>query len=294
VVLSTISQGLVFVQPETRGVVISALQQKGIRTQALQPGLRFVMPFFESVLPYPIAKQTYTMSGASGEGQIAGDDSVIARTADGQEVRIDGSVIFSISPSDVVTVHIEWQNRYVDGLIRPKVRGIIRDAAAQYGVQDIYSLKRADLSAEVEQTLSDTMADNGLILDAFVLRNITFTPEYASVIEQKQIAEQEVERQAFIILQREQEADQLRMEAKGKADANVLAAEGEAQAILIEAEAQAQALREIGDALTTSPDLLQYQYVQNLSDDVRVMLVPSNSPYLFDLPEIDGAASETE
>ena len=111
------------------------------------------------------------------------------------------------------------------------------------------------------------------------------------MIEQKQIAEQEVERQAFIILQREQEADQLRMQAKGQADAVVLAAEGEAQAITIQAEAQAQALKEIGEALTTSPDLLQYQYVQNLSDDVKVMLVPSNSPYLFDLPDIEGEVS---
>ena len=288
ILLSTVSQGLVFVQPETRGVVISALQPKGIRTQALQPGLRFVMPFFESVLPYPIAKQTYTMSGTSAEGQVAGDDSVVARTADGQEVRIDASVIFSINPVEAVNVHLVWQNRYIDGLIRPKVRGIMRDSAAKYGVQEIYSLRRADLSTEVEKDLRTTLEENGLLLDSFVLRNITFTPEYASVIEQKQIAEQEVERQAFIILQREQEADQLRMQAKGQADAVVLAAEGEAQAILIEAEAQAKALREIGDALSTNPDLLQYTYVNELSEDVRVMLVPSNSPYLFNLPDIEG------
>ena len=286
-VLSTVSQGLIFIQPESRGVVISALQQTGIRSQALQPGLRFVVPFFESVREYPIAKQTYTMSGAAAEGQIAGDDSIVARTADGQEVRIDASVIFSINPSEVVDVHIEWQNRYVDGLIRPKLRGIARDSAARYGIQEIYSERRDELSYEIETDLRSTLQENGLMLDAFVLRNITFTPEYASVIEQKQIAEQEVQRQAFVVKQREQEAEQLRMQAKGQADAVVIAAEGKAQEILIEAQAQAAALEAIGDALTTNPDLLQYTYVQELGDDVKVMLVPANSPYLFELPELE-------
>ena len=232
------------------------------------------------------------MSGAAAEGQIAGDDSIVARTADGQEVRIDASVIFSINPSEVVDVHIEWQNRYVDGLIRPKLRGIARDSAARYGIQEIYSERRDELSYEIETDLRSTLQENGLMLDAFVLRNITFTPEYASVIEQKQIAEQEVQRQAFVVKQREQEADQLRMSAKGQADAVVIAAEGKAQEILIEAQAQAAALEAIGDALTTNPDLLQYTYVQELGDDVQVMLVPANSPYLFQLPELGEATHE--
>jgi len=290
-VLSTVSQGLLFIQPEARGVVISALQQKGIRPQALQPGLRFVVPFFESVTTYPIAKQTYTMSGAAGEGQIAGDDSIVARTADGQEVRIDASVIFSLHPSKVVEVHIAWQNRYIDGLIRPKLRGIARDTAARYGIQEIYGVRRDELSSDIQSELRGVFEENGLMLDAFVLRNITFTPEYANVIEQKQIAEQEVERQAFVVKQRTQEAEQLRQQALGEADAVVIAAEGKAKQITIEALAQATALEAIGDALTTNPDLLQYTYVQELGDNVQVMLVPANSPYLFKLPELEAADS---
>ena len=228
------------------------------------------------------------MSGAAAEGQISGDDSIVARTSDGQEVRIDASVIFSIDPAQVVDVHIEWQNRYIDGLVRPQLRGIARDSAARYGVEDIYSIKRDDLATEIEDALRITLNDNGLILDDFVLRNITFTAEYAAVIEQKQIAEQEVQRQAFVVKQREQEAEQLRQTSKGEADAAVIASEGKAKAILVEAAAQAEALRQLGEALKTSPDLLQYTYVQELSDDVEIMLLPANSPYLFNLPELEG------
>jgi len=89
IVLTTLSAGLVFIQPEERGVVISAVSPKGYREQALEPGLRWVIPFFEYVRIYPISKQTYTMSIAPSEGQISGDDSITARTLDGQEIFVD-------------------------------------------------------------------------------------------------------------------------------------------------------------------------------------------------------------
>ena len=50
-----------------------------------------------------------------------------ARTSDGQEVKVDASVIYSIDPQKVTQIHIEWQNRYSTDLVRPISRGIIRD-----------------------------------------------------------------------------------------------------------------------------------------------------------------------
>ena len=51
-VLTSVGAGVVFIQPEERGVVISALQSTGYRSQPLQPGLRWIIPFFESVVRY--------------------------------------------------------------------------------------------------------------------------------------------------------------------------------------------------------------------------------------------------
>src|SRR3990172_6170007 len=56
VVMTVVSAGLVFIQPEERGVVISALDPKGYRTEALQPGLRWVVPFLENVVTYQISR----------------------------------------------------------------------------------------------------------------------------------------------------------------------------------------------------------------------------------------------
>ena len=131
-ILNVVAAGLVFVEPTERGVVITALGEGGVRDEALQPGLNWVVPFFDRVVTYPISRQNYTMSIAHTEGERMGDDSIEARTSDGQLVRVDASLIFAIDPNQVVDVHIGWQNTYVDGLIRTISRGVIRDACLLY------------------------------------------------------------------------------------------------------------------------------------------------------------------
>jgi regulator of protease activity HflC (stomatin/prohibitin superfamily) len=287
---TSLSAGLVFVQPTDRGVVISALD-KGVRQEALQPGLNWIVPFLENVIEYPISRQTYTMSIAAEEGQIQGDDSVEARTSDGQVVKVDASVIFSVDPDRVVEVHIKWQNQYVNNLVRAVSRGVIRDAVSQFGVEEVYSSRRFELTQQITENLGGQLSEGGLILHNFVLRNIAFSDEYAASVEQKQIAEQQAEQAAFIVQQREQEAEQARKVAEGKADAQVIEAQGQAQARLIEAEAEAKALKMIADALRDNPDLLTFEYIQKLAPGIRVMLVPSNSPYLLPLPELEEGSS---
>ena len=308
-VLNTVSAGLVFIEPQERGVVISALQD-GIRQEALQPGLNWVVPYFENVITYPISRQTYTMSIAPTEGEIQGDDSIEARTSDGQVVLVDASIIFAVNPAEVVGVHIKWQDRYIDNLVRPHARGVIRDAVSQFGVEEVYSIKRAELSEQLSIDRGERLEEGGLLLVDFVLRNITFSDEYAISVEQKQIAEQKAQEAFFVVEQRKQEAEQARQTAQGQADANVIDAQGRAQARIIAAEADAeavviqasanaearliqadaekQALELIAAALATNPDLLSYEYIQRLAPGIQVMLVPNDNPYLLPLPSLEG------
>ena len=285
-VLTTLSAGLVFIQPEERGVVISAVAPGGYREQALQPGLNWILPFLENVVRYDISQKTYTMSIAPSEGAIPGDDSILARSSDGQEVAIDASVIFSVDPEKVVQIHIEWQERYTDELVRPVARGVIRDAIAQYRVEEVYSTKRAEMTEQIREAMSEKLAENGLILSDFVLRNITFSPEFAASVEQKQIAEQLAQQAIFVVEQRKQEAEQARQVAQGQADAAVIQSQGQAEARIIQADAEAQALQVIATSVANNPDLLQYLYIVKINPAIQVMLLPNNAPFLFPLPTI--------
>ena len=289
-IFSTASAGIVFIQPDKRGVVISALAPQGYRPEALQPGLRWVIPFFENVITYPISRQTYTMSIASAEGSVEGDDSIDARTSDGQQVKIDASVIYAIDPKKVVQVHIDWQERYTDELVRPLARGVIRDAVSQYGVEQVVTSKRDEMALKMRETLTTRFSENGLLLVEFILRNITFSPEYAASVEQKQIAEQQAMQAKFVVESKKQEAEQARQTAQGAADAVVIRAKGDAESRLISAEAEAKSLLLIAAALKDNPDLLNYQYINRLAPGIQVMLVPNNNPYILPLP---GLANQT-
>lgn len=230
---------------------------------------------------------------------MEGDDSIAARTSDGQEIYVDASVIYAINPDDVVTVHIVWQSRYSDDLIRPLARGVVRDVVSQFGVEEVYSSQRLVMTEQITEQMTARLAQNGLILVDFILRNITFSAEYAASVEQKQIAEQQAQQAYFVVEQRTQEAEQARQVAEGLADAAVIAAQGRAQEVVIEAtadaearviqaEAEAEALGLIADALRDNPDLLLYQYINNLSPNIQVMLVPNDNPYLLTLPTLPG------
>ncbi len=291
---TTLAAGLVFIHPQERGVVISALAPKGYRERPLEPGLRWVVPYFEYVVRYPISKQTYTMSATAEEGQRFGDDSIEARTKDGQRIFLDASVIYSIDPNKVIQVHLAWQDRYAEDLVRPLVRGIIRDVVSQFRVDEVVSTHRFELQQQVFERLRRELAENGLILHDFVLRDINFTPEYAQAVEQKQIAEQQAQQAKFLVEKKRQEAEQLRQIAQGEADAKIIRAKGEAEARLIQAKAEAEALRLLAQVLQENPELLTYEYIQKLAPGIQVMLVPTDNPFLLPLPTLEkGAAVPT-
>jgi regulator of protease activity HflC (stomatin/prohibitin superfamily) len=293
VILSTLGAGLVYIESNERGVV-RTIRAGGVRPDALEPGLHWIVPVVEQVVTYSISNQTYTMSAVSGEGQVQGDDSIRARTKDGQEVIIDASVIYQIDPNKVVPLHIVWQNRYEDGFVRPEARGIIRDAISQYGVEEVVSTKRVEIVQIITDELGKSLAENDLRLLDFVLRDIHFSEGYAAAVEQKQIAEQQAQQARLTVEQKKQEAEQARQVAQGQADAAVIAAKGAAEARLIQAEAEARSNELIAASLENNPELLQYQYILKLAPGVETIFIPSGNQFILPLPNTTTPATVVE
>lgn len=280
--LTTVGAGLVFLQANEYGVVISAFAPKGYRETALTPGLHWIIPFVESVQKYSISRQTYTMSSSTSEGQTQGDDSIQARTKDGQQIFIDASVIYAVDPTQLIQLHTVWQNRYEENVVRPISRAAIRDAVSQFGVEELVSTKRAELETAIRDEIQKGLNANNIIMQDFLLRNIRFSDEYAKAVEQKQIAEQQAQQAKFVVEQKKQEAEQARQTAQGAADAAVIASKGAAEARLINAEAEAKANQLLSESLTAT--LLQYQYILKLAPGVQTIFIPSGNQFILPLP----------
>ncbi|MCL4268494.1 MAG: prohibitin family protein [Anaerolineales bacterium] len=285
IVLTSVGAGIVFVEPDELAVVVTVLGQGGIRPDPLESGLHWIIPFAERVERFPKLNQTYTLSSAIDEGIQEGDDSIQVRTKDGQQVYIDASVIYAVDPLKVVNLYSTWRFNYEDGLVRPQARGVIRDVASQYGVEEIVSTKRAEMEQLISDQLAQVFTENNLVMRDFVLRNIRFSDEYAAAVEQKQIAEQQAQQAAFVVEQKRQEAEQARQVAQGQADAAVIAAQGAAEARLIEAQAEAEANTLLAQSLT--PALIQYQYILSLAPGVETIFIPSDQQFILPLPNTE-------
>ena len=100
-----------------------------------------------------------------------------------------------------------------------------------------------------------------------MLRNITFTEEYAKTLEQKQIALENITTEKNKL-----EQEKIRKEQK------IVAAEGDAKSIEIR-----QA------ALTKNPTIIQWEFVQRLAPNIQWGILPEKVVPLLNLQTLGGA-----
>ena len=273
--LTLVKASLVFVYPQEAGVVVSMFSQDGVRQQPLRGGLHWVVPLAERSIAYPLYWQTYEMTRLPTEN-LSGD-TVLVRTLDEQEVILDCTIIFRVDPGHVVSMHVQWQDRYLRHFVHPMLRGVVRDEASRYTAEELNSFDRTELIAEMERQLRKTGGKNGLIVSAFMLRNLTFLKGYGDSVEQKQIA---LEKQQT----REYQAKRIEALARGREQRIKLLAAARGQAVVIKAgarrqgriirkKADAEALRLVKDALKHYPHMLTYRYIDQLSPERAVMII---------------------
>src|SRR5690606_17777038 len=92
----------------------------------LEAGTHVVIPILYEFTVYPVRQQEYTMADEASEGATIGQDAVVARTSDGQEVRLDVTVLYNLGPNQLNLVHQRWQQTYESQFIRPTVRNVVR------------------------------------------------------------------------------------------------------------------------------------------------------------------------
>jgi len=230
----------------------------GVQQGQLGEGLHFVIPWVQTPTIYDIKTQTYTMSGANTESnQTIGNanDALQALTADGLPVTLEMSVRFHIDPDRVWKLHQNIGPMYVEKIIRPQTRSHVRMVIAQYPVIDVYGGRRAKIIEQINARLRRLFAENDIVLDEALLRDVSFSPQFQQAIEQKQVAQQDVQRMTFVL-------DQADKERRRK---------------IIEAEGEAASIRLKAAALAKNPQLVQYEYVKNLPDNVRTIITDNRA-----------------
>lgn len=235
---------LIFIPAGHVGVVYD--RGKGVLPSSMHEGLNFAIPFWQSVVLMDTRLQEYTMSATADEGALRKDDSLDAPTSDGQQVKIDATILFRIDPVKAPEVYKSIGVDYLDKIIRPFSRSQTRMVMSRYTAPELYSAKRQEAETVVTKELAELLQPKNIIIDKVLLRAVNFSPEYSKALEDKVIAEQRIKQAEFEVQEAKQRADAKIAEAKGLAEAQALQ-----KASLTQEFLQLEAIKKWNGALPT-------------------------------------------
>jgi regulator of protease activity HflC (stomatin/prohibitin superfamily) len=278
-----------------------------ITGQIMQPGLNWKVPFVDRVIIYRTQEIVYITEEQAGQDAYKVgtylDYPTDTTTADGQQISVKYSVRFRIDATKITRIanEIGDEEALVDKVVKFHTRILARNIPKEYEALDLYTGKIQAVQMEFEDQLRPLLAEKGVILEAFGLRQIEFQEDYVQAIEQKQIEAENVQTEQNRAEQAKWQAQSVIEAAKGEAQATIenargdaeeikLLAQGNAEKITLIAEAEAEAIRLKGEILKRYPEIIQLEFVNALKDpdsNVSWGIMPQEGimPFLDITPE---------
>jgi len=150
-------------------------------------------------------------------------------------------------------------DQLVEKVVKAEARSLSRNIPKKYTAAQLYSEQVFDLQKELEDTLLPIFEEKGIILDEFLLRKIDFTGRYFDVLEEKQIAEERIVVEKNILEQEKIKKEQA----------------------IIQAEAEAIQIETKGEAIKTYPQIIQLEFIQKLSPNIKWGILPEGGVVPF-------------
>jgi prohibitin 1 len=145
---------------------------------------------------------------------------------EGLSAELEISLLFSLSFENANKIYKTVGEDYVEKILIPQFRSVVRGVTASYEAKALYSEAREELSRKIESDLAKLVGPRGITLESAPLRQIILPAGFVNSIEEKLKAEQDSERMQFILRRETQEAERKRIEAKGIADFQDIVSKG--------------------------------------------------------------------
>jgi regulator of protease activity HflC (stomatin/prohibitin superfamily) len=116
-----------------------------------------------------------------------------------------------------------------------------------------------------------------MIVESVQIENIDFSDAYEASIEQRMLAEVEVQKVQQNAEREKVQAEIKVIQAQAEADSQVARAKAEAEAIELKGRAEAQAIRVRGQALAQNPGLVNLVAAENWDGKLPSTMVPGSA-----------------
>jgi regulator of protease activity HflC (stomatin/prohibitin superfamily) len=271
--------GIVFgswytVDQTERGVLL----RTGAVIGTAQPGLGFKVPAIDTVEKISVKTITYSW------------DKMNSYSYDQQPADLKISVTLRAAPEKVGELYAKFGslqtavNQVVSPAVNQQVKIVFGRYTAVKAIQD-----RGQLNSAIKDAITATLRDDPMIvIESVQLENIEFSANYLHSIEQRMLAEVEVQKlqqnaerekvQAQItVTQANAKANAVRAEAQAAADALRLNGEARATNIRLTGEAEAAAIEARAKALGTNPNLVTLVQAERWNGVLPTTMVPGSA-----------------
>ena len=144
---------------------------------------------------------------------------------EGLSVTAQISILYRIEQNSVPKVISSIGFGY-ENIISNVFRSASADVCSKYFAKDMHSGMRAEIENAIKVKMEETLSDQGIIIEAVLMKSIQLPAGLASSIEQKLQAEQDAMRMVFILQQEKLNAERKIIEATGTKDAQKILSEG--------------------------------------------------------------------
>ena len=241
-----------------RGVIL----RYGAVAGTADPGLGFKLPLIDSVVRISVQSKAMVY------------EKMEAYSRDQQPADIRLSVNYRIPADRVETVYANYGGE--DGLLSRLIeRKVFEETKTVFGRFNAVTAiqERGRLNSEVATAIQEGIS-GPVLIESVQIENIDFSEAYEASIEQRMLAEVEVQRLR-------QNAEREKVQAQ--ADAVRLAAQAESEAIKLRGEAEAEAIKARGDALKDNPGLVSLTQAEKWDGQLPRTMLPGGSIPMLNL-----------
>jgi regulator of protease activity HflC (stomatin/prohibitin superfamily) len=244
-----------------RGVLL----RNGAVIGVADAGLGFKIPFIDGV------------SRISIQNQARQYEDVLSYSKDQQTAALRISVSYRLPADQVATIYAEYGGqdsivaRLLDRQLPAAVKGVFGRYNAVTAIQD-----RPRMAAEMLEVLQSAVK-GPIIIDSLQLENIDFSDAYESSIEDRMLAEVEVQKVKQNAEREKITAEITVIQAQANADAKLADAKAAAEATRIQGEAEAAAIRAKGEALRENAGLIALTQAEKWDGALPTTMVPNGA-----------------
>jgi regulator of protease activity HflC (stomatin/prohibitin superfamily) len=250
----------------------AVLLRNGALVGTAQPGLGFKLPIVDSAIDISVQEHSIQYSGGENSSGLA------SYSFDQQPAAVRVSVNYRIPEDRVADVYVDFggEEGLVNRILNPRVYQSVKNVFGQYtavrAIQD-----RAKLNLDMLTALQNAIGDEPIVITGLQVENIDFSAAYEESIEQRMLAEVEVQKLRQNAERTKVEAEITVTKAQAEADSTLARAEAEAKSTTLRGEAEATAIRAKGAALRDNPALVSLIQAERWNGVLPTTMLPEGT-----------------